>query len=370
MVAGLVERGELAPDWVDAFGAVARHRFIPDLIWREREDESIRGGPDLLPLRRAEDPDAWLQAAYANLHVATQVDDGHPDEHGRGWELTSSASQPAIVAEMLAALRVEPGMRVLEIGTGTGYNAALLAHRVGADNVTSVEVDAALAERARHRLAAEGYGDVTVATIDGVHGWPVDAPYDRVIATVAVHDIPPAWVAQTRPGGEVLLPWGSEWYPAALLRLTVGDDHIGRGRIVGTASFMQLRGQRIPRWAAVDLLGSGHADVSTTDLHPWHVAQRDAATSIGWRIPGVRQFYAPGRDGGLGRMNVADVSTQSWARVTLADAPPYKVEHSGPRRLWDEVTDAYARWQETGRPAAEDWLVTVTRDGQAVTLGR
>jgi len=376
MVTALVERGELSPEWRPAFEQVARHRFIPDIVYRH--DESA-GGPDLLPVRRADDPEGWLARAYANSAVQTQVDEGQPDEQGRGRELTSSASQPAVVAEMLTALRIEPGMRVLEIGTGTGYNAALLAHRVGAENVVSVEVDAALAEHARKRLAAEGFGKVTVITGDGTDGWADGAPYDRVIATVAARQVPYPWVAQTRPGGEVLVPWtGSEFWPASLLRLVAGEDGTGSGRIVGSANFMPLRSQRRPRWGTVGLLGSGDPVESTTDVHPYYVAgQVDAATAIGFRVPGVRQFYTAAGDA-VGRLNLTDQETGSWARVQLAvrevaggrlmEGPPYAVEQAGPRRLWDEVIEAYQWWQASGRPAIQDWRITVTPRAQCVEL--
>jgi protein-L-isoaspartate O-methyltransferase len=83
-----------------------------------------------------------MRRAYTSTVVIIQVDDGHPSGPGkRGCYITSSASPPEVVALMLAALDAEPGMRVLEIGTGTGYNAALLAHRLGAQNITSVEID-------------------------------------------------------------------------------------------------------------------------------------------------------------------------------------------------------------------------------------
>nr|MDQ3762655.1 hypothetical protein [Actinomycetota bacterium] len=144
MVDGLAERGELDERWRVAFTEVSRHEFIPELVWRH--DRDTDSDCDLVPLRHRDDAYGWLELAYANAAVTTQVDDGHPaGDGGCGFEVTSSASMPAVVAEMLAALDAEPGMRVLEIGTGTGYNAALLAHRLGADNVVSVEVDAALA---------------------------------------------------------------------------------------------------------------------------------------------------------------------------------------------------------------------------------
>ncbi|MGH8918047.1 MAG: protein-L-isoaspartate O-methyltransferase family protein, partial [Actinomycetes bacterium] len=84
----------------------------------------------------------------------------------------------AAFSEVLTALQVAPGMRVLEIGTGTGYNAALLAHQLGAAHVVSVEIDPVVAEHARHALAATGYRAVSVITGDGAEGYPPGAPYD------------------------------------------------------------------------------------------------------------------------------------------------------------------------------------------------
>jgi protein-L-isoaspartate(D-aspartate) O-methyltransferase len=370
MVAGLLERGELSPPWREAFDHVARHEFIPDTMWQL--DRRITDGPDLVPVGRAQDPGAWLVEAYKNVGVATQVDDGHPDEHSRGREITSSASMPAVVAQMLTALDVRPGMRVLEIGTGTGYNAALLAYRLGAEKVTSVEIDSTLAELARARLRAAGFGGVSVVTGDGAAGHRAGAPYDRVLATVAVRTVPYAWITQTRPGGIVLTPWGSEWYNSALLKLTVtqvsGSGVIGRGRIVGPAAFMTLRAQRTSRWGVRKILGRGQADTTTTELHPSRVVHPNPGTAIGLALPGVQQFYTPAPDGGLGTLNVIDQTSASWAAVTLAEQPPYKVEQAGPRQLWTEVETAYQHWREDGKPAAEDWTVAISPNGQTVTL--
>jgi protein-L-isoaspartate O-methyltransferase len=113
MVDDLIASGELIPTWREAFAAVPRHVFIPELVWRE--DDNLPGPADLVPLRRADDPDAWLELAYGPDFVITQVDDGQPvGPQGRGHYATSSASMPAVVAGMLARLEAQPGMRVLE----------------------------------------------------------------------------------------------------------------------------------------------------------------------------------------------------------------------------------------------------------------
>ncbi|MGH3972347.1 MAG: methyltransferase domain-containing protein, partial [Pseudonocardiaceae bacterium] len=193
LVDQLTDRGELTPAWRESFLAVPRHRFIPDTIW-------LPNGRSLSPLRRGEDPRGWLDRAYDRDFVVIQVDDGNPDDD-QGRDITSSASHPGVVAVMLAALDARPGMSVLEIGTGSGYNAALLAARLGADHVTTIEIDPQLAAHARAALTTTGFDRVAVITGDGARGHPARAPYDRIISTTAVTEVPYAWVAQTRPGG-------------------------------------------------------------------------------------------------------------------------------------------------------------------------
>jgi protein-L-isoaspartate(D-aspartate) O-methyltransferase len=116
-------------------------------------------------------------------------------------------SQPYIVAYMTEVLRPRPGMRVLEVGTGSGYQAAVLA-ATGCE-VYTIEIFGALAAPARERLARLGYRGVTVRHGDGHFGWPVHAPFDAVIVTAAAGYIPPALVEQLKLGGRMIIPVGS-----------------------------------------------------------------------------------------------------------------------------------------------------------------
>jgi len=277
-VAGLHADGYLGdPVWREVFGRVPRHVFLPRLFvpLPDGQWQAID----------AAHPDYW-RLVYSDTTLTTQLDgtvEPDPTTGPVAGTGTSSSTQPGLMAAMLQALRVSSGQRVLEIGTGTGYNAALLAHRLGQQNVTSVEIDPAVAEHARRRLAEAGYRPAVV-TGDGEHGWAGGAPYDRLIATVAVPAVPPAWLAQIRDGGVIVTSLWRDLGGAPLVRLEVND---------GTAQgfFLSQPGGFTPT--------GGHEQV--------------------W-------LFAP--DG---------------SRAMVEDATVH-VEQYGPRSLWDEVEAGYDRW--------------------------
>ena len=143
-------------------------------------------------------PDVPVPDVYTDRSIAIKLQDGIP---------ISSSSQPAIMAEMVEMLDLHGGERVLEIGAGTGYNAALLAELVGpSGSVVTIDVDDELVDAARRHLDDAGYPQVRTICADGVHGDPSGAPFDRIIATVGVDAIPPAWIAQLRVGGRLVAP--------------------------------------------------------------------------------------------------------------------------------------------------------------------
>jgi methyltransferase of ATP-grasp peptide maturase system len=364
LLADLAASGKLTPPWRDAFAKVARHQFIPDTVWEDSSGE-------LVPLRRADDPDRWWDAAYAPTAVITQVDDGHPAEPGqRGRYITSSASQPDVVALMLAVLEAQPGMRVLEIGTGTGYNAALLAHRLGTSNVTSIEIDPEIADHARAALTTAGC-PVTVITGNGAHGYPPGAPYDRIIATAAVQQVPYPWVAQTRPGGIILTPWGTPYHNGALASFTVNGDGTADGRIVGNVAFMQLRDQRFRATIDDDECDETTARTSHTTVTPYKVAgDYNASLAIGMKVPNCTPIYVSADQyPDYARLWFVDPSTDSWANlVHQPNTRTFPIHQSGPRNLWDEIEAAYHWWCGAGHPGPDRWRITITPEGQQVTL--
>ncbi|MFC6885309.1 MULTISPECIES: methyltransferase domain-containing protein [Actinomadura] len=217
---------------------VDRRLFIPDRIWHQAEP-----GEPQVPLDRADDPDLWEKIVASDDPVTIQVEDGQPGKWGHPWP-TSSSTAPWLMDRMLGVLDLEPGMRVLEIGAGTGWNAAVLAD-AGAE-VVSVEIDAGIAELARANLARAGFADrVTVVTGDGERGAPGHGPFHRIIATAAAHTIPYAWVEQAAQGALIVAPYTGEHGGGALLVLTVADGTAAGESVDHEAWFMPMRGQRL-----------------------------------------------------------------------------------------------------------------------------
>lgn len=207
LVERLVGAGHIRTAQVaEAFRAVPRHLFLPDV-------ESVK--------------------AYADEAIPTKWDrDGRP---------ISSSSQPAIMVAMLEQLGVEPGHHVLEIGAGTGYNAALMAYLVGESGaVTTVDIDEDLVGQARVHLAEAGYPDVTVVCADGAVGAPENGPYDRMILTVGAWDLAPAWLEQLADGGRLVLPLSLRGMQRSVAFERSGD-HLASVSIVN-CGFMPLRG--------------------------------------------------------------------------------------------------------------------------------
>lgn len=233
LVDSLVQSGALSDlSWYDAFAATPRHLFVPSFFV---EGHTFDGAEPA-------DLEQWLDAAYRDDALLTQTSRKRP---------TSSSSKPAIMAVMLSLLEITDTDRVLEIGTGTGYNAALLTTRLGSERVTSIDIDPALVDEARARLTDLGAFPVLVAG-DGFGGCAEQAPYDRIIATCAVRQIPPAWIGQLAEGGRIVAPLTGPGGPLMVLDKTANDEVSGHFDS-RPALFMPLR------HAAGDPLGPGES---------------------------------------------------------------------------------------------------------------
>jgi len=219
LAAALVASGELRdPGWRRAFAEVPRHLFVPRFLDLDYSGERSVDGATPEQHRQ------WLERIYSDTTLITQLRASGADGHG-ARRPTSSSSMPRIMAWML---EVADGHRVLEIGTGTGYKAALLCHRLGPANVASIDIDPVLVGQARERLAALGYAPM-LATGDGAHGVPQAVSYNAIISTAAVDHIPPAWIEQLRPDGVILTDLRGG-IAGAMVRLCKIDDDTVEGR--------------------------------------------------------------------------------------------------------------------------------------------
>lgn len=351
----------MAPQWAGAFRAVPRSGFLPEVMWPFDTATSATTTVD----RRA-DPGAWYRWAHTDAPITTQWDDGRHTGPGPGELYTSSASKPSLVFAMLADLDVHAGMRVLEIGTGTGWNAALLSHRLGERRVTTVEVDGRIAAQARENLRRAGYAPHVVAG-DGALGHPGNAPYDRIIATCGMRRIPPAWIEQTRPGGVILVPWGTDYSVRdALARLVVNDGATAAsGRFTGPAQFMKDRSQRLSWPRHEDYVTDWPGEVSTTALPLDAIVSGDPYGSteyiLGLLVPDCAHgVHCQGDETHAWFFGLTD---RSWALARFAGGREAVVHQSGPRRLWDEVEAARRTWDEHGRPPLTDFGLTVSVEG-------
>ncbi|MFE5842100.1 methyltransferase domain-containing protein [Streptomyces niveus] len=248
-------------DWLhEAFMTVPREHFVPDRVWwpASREDGSY-------PLiDRSEQPRAWLKAVYApGAALITQIDDGAAEPTGPAkGAFTSSISASAVVIELLRHLAPRPGDRILEIGTGTGYTTALLIHRAGDSGVVTVEIDDGLSARAATRLD-ELRLRPTLVVADGEQGYAPAGPYDRIVATASVRQIPRAWLEQLRPGGVLVAPMDSPYGHDLLVHLTGDGNGSAHGHFLEAVTFMPVRGQRAAR--PYEDLGW----MAGAETHPW-----------------------------------------------------------------------------------------------------
>jgi protein-L-isoaspartate(D-aspartate) O-methyltransferase len=188
-------------DTPDSFAAARARMVETQLQGRDIRDPEVLRAMGVVP-RHELVPEPLRSRAY---------DDG-PLPIGEGQTI----SQPYVVAAMTEALELEPGQRVLEIGTGSGYQAAVLAE-LGVQ-VYSIELEPELAQRARRDLDRLGYGGVVTRQGDGYQGWPEHAPFDAVVVTAAPERVPEALVAQLAVGGRMVVPVGRYAQDLLLLR--------------------------------------------------------------------------------------------------------------------------------------------------------
>ncbi len=353
LVDQLAQQGFLTdPGWRDAFAAVPREAFVPFYF------QPCRGRPGW---RLVEGGQEWREGVYADDALVTQIN-GSDDaiETARRGETvegtpTSSGSAPSLMAAMLAALDVHDGHQILEIGTGTGYHTALLAHRLGDSNITTIEVDPTLSSRARQALASAGHHPRVICG-DGAAGVAADEPYNRVISTVALPCVPPAWLEHTRDGALILIPLSFAGHGGLMALLSRDATGGASGRFLSHyGGFMAVRSAPEPATPTIrphllETVRPTHVPPEALDDgHP-------AAFYLSLRCPWPYQViqFTPDDD---------STSVQTWGQST--DGSTFALIHTngvtqaaavGP--LWDALEAAYTQWHELGRPERDRFGVT------------
>jgi protein-L-isoaspartate(D-aspartate) O-methyltransferase len=345
--AGLRAQGAIATAAVErAFATVRRDRCLTGFHTPEGLVQVPQGTPP---------PAEVLDQVYSDQALVTHLDEcGAP---------TSSSSQPSLVAEMLEALELRAGLRVLEIGAGTGYNAALLA-TVASAPVVTVDSSRQVVAEARGALRRLGlHRQVTVVHGDGYEGWPAAAPYDRVVVTCGCTGLSPRWMAQLAGGGFALAPVAHGGVHPIMAAWD--DGSAVRGRLVMAADFMVASGplgqgqpqplKTIPA-AARFTTHQGVGSVLDWDRYAdlcCFLATRDRrVTRIATLVEGIdpsQGMYAlldPGRG-------------VAWVQMDGS------VHVSGEPVLLEEAGGLLREWEALGRPRLQDWRCTFAGTGPA-----
>ena len=335
---GAITRSEVA----EAFATVPREAFVADGFHG-------RDGTWVPP-----DAKGFLTTVYTNDVLVTKIVDGRA---------TSSSSQPSLMAAMIEALDLSPGARVLEVGAGTGYNAALMT-TAGA-RVTTVDIQPDVVTRAGLGLSAAGVSDVDLQLGDGYEGWAAGAPYDRVIVTVGVAGASPLWLDQLAPGGFVLAPIRhAGHHPVLRVARTAGGTVHAAG--VCPAGFMSAAGPLSAVYPGAHPLGGGPLPATTVS----HPARFDPPLDVFryhdmWFALGAwdaRTTYVQPPDSmDSGGCALLDETVVGGATIW----PDGTVRGSGPNaETYAERASALIdRWLASGRPAVPAWRTEMTLDG-------
>jgi len=320
--------------WYPIVAGTPRHTFVP--AWWTRSDGRWRllRGP--------------LADVYTNRSLVTRVgtlhaDDATEDDTPTGLP-TSSSTHPGLVLTMYRYGQLGEGLDVLDVGTGSGYGAGLLARRYGGERVMTVDIDPYLVEAAAQRLEALDLHPTAVVA-DATGPLPVGA-FDRIVSMVSVPSIPPSWLDALRPGGRLATTISGTWMILTATKTPAG--------IIGQverdwAGFMRIRSG--PDYPPTDVDG-GQLDeregehVGTGRYPVLDVADAwELSTLFTLKAPGVRHSYHREPNRHTAFMAHPD---GSWARATATGTEPPTVHQGGPRRLWDILDDVRDDWLRRG----------------------
>jgi protein-L-isoaspartate(D-aspartate) O-methyltransferase len=362
LVDTLKSEGKLSSPLVEAaFKEVPRHPFIDHFYLLERKDRTMQW--QKVQSSTVQNTDAWLRAVYANQPVVTAFDEYNTP--------TSSSSSPDAMALMLEASELGPGLRVLEIGTGTGYNAALLAHIVGDPyNIFTVEIDAALARHAQrilNQVAGEG---ITVYAGDGLRGYAPGAPFDRIIATGSYHKVPLDWLDQLQPGGILVMNLRGHLGACAFLKIVkTGPGRTAHGIFLAGSDFMELHDAHAQSYRVTDLVAQ-YLGRPTLTQQLFTNTEFDPSLLWDHRLEFLLQLSFP-------EMYFTSVYVDPMCPCLIDTASEtmlvfrpeerqneWLVEIKGQEQLWGKVMQAYWWWIETGGAEIDLYRLEIDETGK------
>ena len=364
LVQTLKQKGAINDPAVEAaFLAIPRHRFLNNfyisdqvapLHWKLIQPSSL-------------EPDTWFELVYANApHVIQLNEMGIP---------TSSSSDPEIMAQALEAATLAPGMHVMEIGTGTGYNAALLAHLV--ENpalVTTIEIDIDLAQQAKRCLDNVVGPGMCVVTGDGFQGYQPQAPYDRIIATASTQTIPLMWLDQLREGGIIVMHLPGHLGPGCILRFQKhGPGRSGSGQIIMRSSFMELQNSSVPAPVVPQLLSQLLAEGVTTKFslssdyfNPTLFWNEDLAFLLQTVFPKMYLMSIVKQIQDSPDLCLLDDQTRTLLIFSPNGEHQWSLEVRGEAQLWERVLMVYQQWVLLQRPVATAYRLIVDNQGKQI----
>ena len=346
LVENLVNKGAIVSRPVrEAFASVPRHLFVPDTD---------------------------IATAYTDQPVFIRWDEGIP---------ISSSTQPTMMAIMAEQLRLVPGYRVLEIGAGTGYNAAILAHIVGDDGrVVTIDIDQDIVDEAASNLSNAGYGNVEAVCGDGYEGYSPGQPYDRIMVTVGAQDVSPYWVEQLRDGGIMVVPL---WFRGHRLSVALVKRE---GRLESSSAapcmFIPIRGNA-GRTEEYFLIGDTSGDLPLMHIgmeqdDPDHRRLLDELFAEGGRLrdigrslegqfhtqdlssgfymfltanPRINIVHWESREGNFLGAGYALIDLETRSAAVLSDSHPGQVMVYGSDAEYAELIGLLDRWAALGRPS-------------------
>jgi protein-L-isoaspartate(D-aspartate) O-methyltransferase len=346
------EAHTVPPHLLAPFARLPRHWFVDQVYLADAAGAMPTWPRAVTP--ETTDPDL-LSAVYSDHALCIQV---------CGGVGTSSTSQPSLMAQMMADAGLQTGARVLEIGTGTGWNGALMADVVGpTGRVVSLECDQELAAAARRHLAVAGYEDrVEVRHTDGVAGAADAAPFDAILVTVGCPDIPRPWLEQLAEGGRLVMPFALPDESAPLLRLVRRGD-TWSGEFLRWTWFVALRGGALADWPA-PLRAADHAAWQAAGgRSTWRHTPAPSASLLLWLLAHDAATVIVADDANQGRRNGTPGLMDAAGLAVLGD--------NGVLGYGDEATAQrlaahVEAWHAAGRPEVGAWRAVAERGGAVV----